>query len=87
MALHAAQPGSQIYHIKTPTFPQFRFEWHPSTRRVYLIRVGATPVIGEPMAFEVKTHGDAQNAVLIWLRGYRQRTLEIDEPMELLKLT
>jgi hypothetical protein len=87
MALHAARRGEQIYHIKTPTFPQFRFEWHPGARRVYLIRVGAAPVIGEAMAFEVKTHGDAQNAVLIWLRGYRQRSLEMQEPTALLQLT
>ena len=87
MPLHAAQPGAQILHIKTPTFPQFRFEWHPGTRRVYLIRVGATPVIGEAMAFEITTHGAAQNAVLIWLRGYRQAKLEMDDPTALLQLT
>ena len=87
MALSAARPGERILHIKTPTFPQFRFEWHPGAKRVYLIRVGVLPVIGEPIAFEVKTHGDAQNVVLIFLRGYRQRSLELDEPSALLHLT
>jgi hypothetical protein len=84
MPLHAAQPG-QILIIKTPTFPQFQFEWHPGAKRVYLTRIGAT--VGEPIAFEITTHGAAQNAVLIWLRGYRQRSLEIEAPTELLKLT
>lgn len=78
--------AAQIYHIKTPTFPQFRFEWHPVAKRVYLIRVGAVPLVGEPIAFEVKTHGDAQNAVLIWLRGYRQAKLELEEPQAVLQL-
>lgn len=85
--MSATQPGATIYHIQTPTFPQFRFEWHPGTRRVYLIRLGAVPLVGEPMAFEVKTHGDAQNAVLIWLRGYRQAKLELEDPRALLQLT
>ena len=86
-ALRKALEGEGIYHIQAPTFPQFRFEWHPSARRVYLVRVGAVPVIGEAMAFEVKNHGDAQNAVLIWLRGYRQAKLELDDPTALLQLT
>lgn len=85
MALSAARPGEQILHIKTPTFPQFRFEWHPGAKRVYLIRVGGS--IGEPIAFEITTHGAAQNAILIWLRGYRQRSLELEEPTALLQLT
>ena len=87
MGLQAALANEGIYHIKAPTFPQFRFEWHIGARRVYLIRDGAVPVIGEPIAFEVKDHGAAQNAVLIFLRGYRQRSLELDEPAGLLHLT
>lgn len=87
MALSAARPSGQILHIKTPTFPHFRFEWHPAKRRVYLIRVGVVPEIGEAIAFEIKTHGDAQNAVLIWLRGYRQAKLELEEPTAILSLT
>ena len=85
--LRAALANEGIYHIKAPTFPQFRFEWHIGMKRVYVIRIGAMPEIGEAMAFEVKTHGDAQNAVLIWLRGYRQAKLEMEEPQALLSLT
>lgn len=85
MALSAARPGSQILHIKTPTFPQFRFEWHPETRRVYLMRENVKPLIGEPIAFEITTHGDAFNAVQIYLRGYRQAKLELDQPTAILQ--
>src|SRR5574341_318943 len=62
---------ARILHIKTPNFPQFRFEYHPIKRRCYLIRVGAAPEIGEVIAFNIENEGAAHNAVLIWLRGYR----------------
>ena len=86
MPVHALSPAErEVYVIKTPTFPQFQFEWHPGARRVYLTRIGST--IGEPIAFEVRDHGQAQMAVLHFLRGYRQRSLELEDPQELLKLT
>lgn len=52
--------------------PEYRFEWHPQKRIVYLIRLAAVPLIGEAMAFNIETHGDAINAVRIWLRGYNE---------------
>jgi hypothetical protein len=86
MATHALSPAErQVYVIKTPTFPQFQFEWHPQAKRVYLTRIGST--IGEPIAFEIKDHGQAQMAVLHFLRGYRQRSLELEEPVALIQLT
>lgn len=58
-----------------------RFEWHPHKRMVYLIREHANPVVGEVIAFNVETHGDAKNAVLIWLRGFNEgRTPDIQKP-------
>lgn len=68
---HQLSKPEQILHIAAPTFPQFRFEYHPQKRRVYLARVGAKPEIGEVLAHEIDNDGAAQNAVLIWLRGYR----------------
>lgn len=86
MATHALSPAErQIYIIRTPTFPQFQFEWHPQAKRVYLTRIGST--IGEPIAFEIQDHGQAQMAVLHFLRGYRQRSLELEEPSALIELT
>lgn len=61
----------KITHIKAPTFPGLRFEWHPQRKRIYLIRAGVTPEIGELIATDIETEGAAHNAVLIWLRGYR----------------
>lgn len=68
---------SLIFHVKTPTWPQFRFEWHPGKKIVYLIRLGVEPPIGEAIAYEVTDHGAAQNNVLIWLRGYRAAKSEL----------
>jgi hypothetical protein len=65
-----------IVHIKAPTIPQFRFEWHPKIKKVYLIRVGAIPEIGEMFAHEIETEGAAWNSVLIFLRGYRTAKAE-----------
>lgn len=64
-------PADKIVHIKAPNAPQYRFEWHPKIKKVYLIRVGAVPEIGEMFAHEIETEGAAWNAVLIFLRGYR----------------
>jgi hypothetical protein len=61
-----------IYHIGTPNLPQFRFEWHPDKKTVYLIDLHSTPLIGEAIAFEVPNKGAAHNSVLIYLRGYRR---------------
>ena len=66
----------KIYHIKSPNAPQFRFEWHPGVKKVYLIRVGAVPEIGELFAAEITTEGAAWNAVLIFMRGYRTAKAE-----------
>lgn len=68
-------PGA-ILHIRAPNLPQFRFEWHPGRRRVYLVRHVDGHDVGEPIAFEIDTHGGAVNAVLIWTRGYRTRERE-----------
>lgn len=64
-----------VYHIKQPNFPQYRFEWHPQSRKVYLIRLGATPLIGEILAEHAETHGDAFNFVQTFLRGFREGQL------------
>jgi len=70
-------PAGMVAHIKQPSYPQFRFEWHPGTKTVYIIRIGRVPLIGDPIAMNVEDQGAAHNAVLIFLRGYKERTLEI----------
>lgn len=72
---HPSANGMDILHIRSGSTPQFRFEWHPRKRRVYLVRVGQDPEIGEVVAFDIETHGDAINAVNIYLRGYNEGRL------------
>lgn len=68
----------KILHLKTPNWPQFRFEYHPKIKKVYLIRVGIEPEIGQVFAHEIENEGQAWNAVLIFLRGYREARSEIE---------
>jgi hypothetical protein len=63
-------PPDAILKISAPC-SSMRFEWHPRKKRVYMIRL-SDPTIGEPIAFEINDHGAAWNAVLIYLRGYRE---------------
>lgn len=63
--------GEMVRIIKSPSFPQLRFEWHPGKQKVYVVRIGQRPEIGEVFAHEINNEGSAQSAVLIWLRGYR----------------
>ena len=70
---------ADVLHLKQPSFPHLRFEWHPQTQRVYVIRLDTPPnepVIAEPFAWQVGNSGQAHNAVLIWLRGYKHATAE-----------
>lgn len=71
---------AQVYHLKQPNFPQFRFEFHTQSKRVYLIRLEQVPLMGDPIAFEVTDYGMATNCVLIWLRGYREAKAELSKP-------
>lgn len=61
-----------IYNVKIPSLPQFRFEWHHETRKVYYVRLGTVPEVGEILAHDIDNRGAATNAVLIWCRGYRE---------------
>ena len=70
-------PAGMVAHIKQPSFPQFRFEWHPEAKKVFIIRLGRTPLIGDPIAMDIENHGAAVNAVLIYLRGYKERAAEM----------
>jgi hypothetical protein len=69
---HPSGADQRILHIKQPSFPQYRFEWHPQSRKVYLIRVGAVPLIGEVLAEHAETHAAAYNFVQTFLRGFRE---------------
>lgn len=69
-----ADPNA-ICHMTQPGLPDFRFEWHPGKKIVYVIndamgrRTGRVTANG--IGWNVQTEGDANNAVLLWCRGYR----------------
>lgn len=69
-----AAPDLRVLHINQPAFPELRWEWHPVNQVVYVIRTD-TPageeVLAEPFAWNITCSGDAWNAVLMWLRGYK----------------
>ncbi len=69
---HRTGAGEPFYCIKQPAFPQWRFEWHPQKRKVYLVRLGRKPLIGEVIAEHAETHADAYNFVQTFLRGVRE---------------
>ncbi|MFO1081880.1 MAG: hypothetical protein U1E23_14775 [Reyranellaceae bacterium] len=78
---HPSAAGRDVYHIADPRLPQYRFEWHPKKRIVYLVRLGAVPLTGEAMAHHVETHGDAIRAVQTWARGFHEgRTPDLKKP-------
>lgn len=79
---HPSSAGQQVFHIKYGRADGgYRFEWHPRTRKVYLVRLSTVPEIGEVMAFNVETHGDAINAVMIWCRGFNEgRRPDVTKP-------
>jgi hypothetical protein len=73
-------PG-QVFWIRQPEYPELRFEWHPVTKKVYVGRT--TPggkVMGELICAGVDNRGFAENIVLVWLRGYRTKAMEVQAP-------
>lgn len=82
---HPTGAGRSILHLQQPAFPHLRFEWHPQSRKVYLVRLGRidqergfvpidpkTPMVGEIIAEHAETHGAAFTFVQTFLRGYRE---------------
>jgi hypothetical protein len=60
-----------ILHIQAVTFPQYRFEWHPNSGVVYVIRVGSPPEIAEPIMDRIVDQTTAEKVVQIWCQGYQ----------------
>ncbi len=69
---HPSGAGQTVLCIKQPNYPQWRFEWHPQKRKVYLVRLGNTPLIGEVICEQAETQGAAFGAVQTFLRGYKE---------------
>ena len=67
----AAGVGQQVYHMRSLAPGTPAFEWHPLSRKLYVIVERAGKTVGEVAAFNIDKHGDAINARLIWLRGFQ----------------
>lgn len=68
---NAIRPSAAgIYTMRVPHLMEFRFEYHPETKRVFYIRVGAVPEFGVIVAEQIGSVEEARHVVLYWGRGY-----------------
>ncbi len=65
-----------IAHVNNPNLPQFRFEYDTAAETVYVFRLRGEEEGRDTVAFNVPDIGTAINAVMIWSRGYNERTTE-----------
>lgn len=68
-----------IYHLANPHLPQFRFEFHATVRKVYLIRKGVLVdgrEVARAIADDVRDDNLARYIVGSWCMGYRQAELD-----------
>ncbi len=66
-----------VKHVSVPQFPNLRFEYHPDSKKVFVVTSKArtlgdlSPDQGGSIADNVSDDGQAQSAVQTYLRGYR----------------
>lgn len=61
-----------VAHIESPALTGYHFEWHPEVMKVYAIRKGTVPLIGEVIAEKVTDQTTFSRVVEIWIKGYRE---------------
>ena len=62
-----------IVVIKNANLPQFRFEWHPQTRKVYVMPMPTAEgqrIEADVLAEHADNHAQAFGFVQTWSRGY-----------------
>ena len=75
-ALHVeAHPTGAGQAVLTLQQGGMYFQWHPVSQKVYYLKPRfkdgrQVSFLGQVIAFNIVTHGDAINATLIWKRGY-----------------
>ena len=69
---HAArvQELGQIFHLTQPNAPELRFEWHPKSHKLFVIRHWRVPIVAESIHDDIRNNAQAQMTVIVWLRGY-----------------
>lgn len=61
-----------VSHLQSPALTEYSFEWHPETQKVYAIRLGVNPTIGELIFHPVGDQTTFSRVVEIWIKGYRE---------------
>lgn len=64
--------ATPIYHFKSVFAPEYRFEYHSETKKLYVIRAGSKPEVGELMADDVVNAALAVKIGQSWLKGYHE---------------
>lgn len=62
----------QIKYLAMPKYPQFRFEYHPRSRKVYFTRITGGQEFGHIVAEDISDEWQAQKFVLVWARGFTE---------------
>ena len=75
----------KIYPISSPVYPQFGFEWHEATQKVWMLPIPGQWIDGVferdenlnriqavCIAEHAEDHGKAFGFVQTWLRGFRR---------------
>jgi hypothetical protein len=73
----AGHSGMRIIHIRSPMTPEYRFEYHPETGKVYVVRVGVKPEVGDVIAEHCDTHARGIGFVQTYLRGIEEGKLKL----------
>ena len=68
-----------VFVIQSVSLPEFRFEYHPESKTVYLIRLTTDKPIGEAICPKgtVPDNNTAANIVRAWTIGYRTAKAEL----------
>lgn len=72
-----------VFQISLRNAPGFRFEWHPRVQKLYLVRIGAVPELGEPIESDVISQDMAAKLAQMWFKGYRERDMEATHELAL----
>lgn len=70
MSIFQEKPFFRVVH---PKIPEYRFEYHPGVKKLYLVAINGGPEIGELVAENVRDNMHAQELVKSWGAGYLRR--------------
>lgn len=62
--------SGRVFHMSNRFVPEYRFEFHENSRRVFYIRIGVEPEHGEILVEQAPDEERARICGMIWCRGY-----------------